>query len=140
MPDYEFLQVNIYSDIDCEVFTASGRQIFNEGWKSLENYSQDKDEDTNDDDNETSAPLPETSEGENGSCNDIHLLAKNTKAPARFSEATLLKTMNEVYRYVLAHKIKKILKETDGIGTAATQIGIINELIDSCMLIKKGKN
>ena len=48
--------------------------------------------------------------------------------------------MNEVYRYVLNAEIKKILKETDGIGTAATQAGIIQELIDGGMLIKKGKN
>ena len=47
---------------------------------------------------------------------------------------------NEVYRYVIDNEIKKILKETDGIGTAATQAGIIKELIDSGMLIKKGKN
>lgn len=31
-------------------------------------------------------------------------------------------------------------KETDGIGTAATQAGIIQELIDGGMLIKKGKH
>ena len=48
--------------------------------------------------------------------------------------------MNEVYRYVLDPEIKKILEETDGIGTAATLAGIIKELIDSSMLIKKGKN
>ena len=140
MPDFEFLQVNISVDIDGELFTASGRQVLNEGWKSVANDSQDKDEDANDDDNENSAPLPETSEGENGSCNDINLLEKKTKAPARFTEATLLKAMNEVHRYVLDTEIKKILKETDGIGTAATQATILKELIDSGMLIKKGKN
>ena len=48
--------------------------------------------------------------------------------------------MNEVYRYVQDSEIKKILKETDGIGTAATQATILKELIDSGMLIKKGKN
>ena len=73
-------------------------------------------------------------------CDDINMLEKKTKAPARFSEASLLKAMNEVYRYVLDSEIKKILKDTDGIGTAATQAGIIKELIDSGMLIKKGKN
>ena len=125
IPDYEFLQVNIDADIDGELFTASGRQVLNEGWKSFENDSQDKDEDPNDDDKGNSAPLPEISRGENTSCNDINLLEKKTKAPTRFTEATLLKAMNEVYRYVLAPEIKKILKETDGIGTAATQAGII---------------
>ena len=140
MPDYEVLQVNINADIDGELFSASGRQILNEGWKSVEKDSQDKDEEKENDEENNSAPLPQTSEGENGSCNAINLLEKKTKAPARFTEATLLKAMNEVYRYVLNAEIKKILKETDGIGTAATQAGIIKELIDSGMLIKKEKN
>ena len=139
MPDYEFLQVNINVDIDGELFSASGRLVLNEGWKAIENDSQNKDDENDNDGDSNSAPLPETSEDENGSCNDIHLLEKKTKAPARFSEATLLKAMNEVYRYVIDPEIKKILKETDGIGTAATQAGIIKELIDSGMLIKKGK-
>ena len=140
MPDFEFLQVNINVDIDGELFIASGRQVLNEGWKSVENDSQDNDDEKENDEENNSAPLPETSQGEKGSCNDIHLLEKKTKAPARFTEASLLKAMNEVHRYVLDTEIKKILKETDGIGTAATQAGIIKELIDSGMLIKKGKN
>ena len=140
MPDFEFLQVNINADINGELFTASGRQVLNEGWKAIENDIQDKDDEKDNDEENNSAPLPETSEGENGSCNNINLLEKKTKAPARFTEATLLKAMNEVYRYVLNAEIKKILKETDGIGTAATQAGIIKEIIDGGMLIKKGKN
>ena len=140
MPDYEFLQVNINAEIEGELFSASGRQVLNEGWKSVEKDLQDKDDEKDNDDENISTPLPRTSEGEKGSCNDINLLEKKTKAPARFTEATLLKAMNEVYRYVKDSEIKKILKETDGIGTAATQATIFKELIDSGMLIKKGKN
>ena len=140
MPDHEFLQVNISTEIDGELFTALGRQILNDGWKSLEKDLHDKDESKEDDSDNSSAPLPEVSENENGSCSYINLLEKKTKAPARFSEATLLKAMNEVYLYVKDAEVKKILKETDGIGTAATQAGIIQELIDSGMLIKEGKN
>ena len=140
LPDYEFLQVNIIADIDGEIFSASGRQVLNDGWKSIENDSLDKDDEKDNDEESNSTPLPQSSEGESGSCSDINMLEKNTKAPARFSEATLLKAMNEVYRYVLDPEIKKILKDTDGIGTAATQAGIIKELIDSDMLTKKGKN
>ena len=44
MPDYEFLQVNINADIDGELFTASWREILNEGWKSIEKDLQDKDD------------------------------------------------------------------------------------------------
>ncbi len=139
LPDYEFLQVNIVADIDGEVFSASGRQILNEGWKAIENDSLEKDDD-NDNDEDSSAPLPPASDGDKGLCQDVHLLEKKTKAPSRFSEASLLKAMNEVYRYVQDNEVKKILKDTDGIGTAATQAGIIKELIDSGMLIKKGKH
>lgn len=140
LPDCEFLQINIIADIDGEIFTASGRQVLNDGWKSFDQDLQDKDDENDNDEEINSAPLPQSSEGESGSCSDINLLEKKTKAPARFSEASLLKAMNEVYRYVLDPEIKKILKETDGIGTAATQAGIIKELIDSGMLTKKGKN
>ena len=140
MPDYEVLQVNINADIEGELFSTSGRIVLNEGWKSVEKDLQDKDDEKENDEDNSSALLPETSEDEKGSCNDINLLDKKTKAPARFTEATLLKAMNEVYRYVLNAEIKKILKDTDGIGTAATQAGIIKELIDGGMLIKKGKN
>ena len=140
LPDCEFLQINIIADIDGEIFTASGRQVLNDGWKSFDQDLQDKDDENDNDEEINSAPLPQSSEGESGSCSDINLLEKKTKAPARFSEASLLKAMNEVYRYVLDNEIKKILKETDGIGTAATQAGIIKELIDSGMLTKKGKN
>ena len=121
------------------MFSASGRQILNNGWKSVEKDLQDKDDEKKEDDDNFSAPMPETSEGENSSCNDITLLENKTKAPARFSEATLLKAMNEVYLYVQDSEIKKILKETDGIGTAATQARIIKEFIDGGMLIKKKK-
>ena len=140
MPDYEFLQVNINADIDGELFTTSGRQILNEGWKSLDNGSQEKEKNEDNSEENSSAPLHETSENENGVCSYINLLEKKTKAPARFTEATLLKAMNEVYLYVKDSEIKKILKETDGIGTAATQAGIIQEIIDDGVLIKKGKN
>ena len=120
MPDYEFFQVNIHADIDGDLFTASGQQVLNEGWKSIEKDLQDKDEEKNTDEDNNSAPLPKTSEGEKGSCSNVNLLEKKTKAPSRFSEATLLKDMNELYRYVKDSEIKKILKETDGIVTAAT--------------------
>ena len=136
MPDFEYLQVNINAEIDGELFAASGRQILNDGWKSLE--AQEKNEDDGEENN--SALLPETSENENGSCSYVNLSEKKTKAPSRFTEATLLKAMNEVYLYVKDPEIKKILKETDGIGTAATQAGIIQEVIDDGVLIKKGKN
>ena len=139
MPDYEYLQVNIGAEIEGEGFAASGRQVQNEGWKAVEKDKVDKDNDEDKDDEEANAPLPSVTEGESGECRDVQLQEKKTKAPARFTEASLLKAMNEVYRFVSNPETRKILKETDGIGTAATQAGILKELIDFGQLYKKGK-
>ena len=137
MPDYEYLQVNIGLEIEGESFAVSGRQVQNEGWKAVEKDTNDKDEGKEED--EDNAPLPSVSERESGECRDVQLQEKKTKAPSRFTEASLLKAMNEVYRFVSNPEIRKVLKETDGIGTAATQAGILKELIDFGQLEKKGK-
>ena len=63
MPDYEFLQVNIYSDIDGELFAASGRLIINEGWKAVDKELQKKYDKKKSDDDDNPV-LPITSEGE----------------------------------------------------------------------------
>ena len=47
--------------------------------------------------------------------------------------------MNEVHKFVTDPKIKKILRETDGIGTAATQAGILKDLITFGQLQKQKK-
>ena len=139
MPDYAYLHVTIGAEIEGEDFAASGRQVQNEGWKAVEKDKADKDNDEDKEDEEDNAPLPSVSEGENGECCDVQLQEKKTKAPARFTEASLLKAMNEIHRFVSNPENKKVLKETDGIGTAATQAGILKELIDFGQLEKKGK-
>ena len=65
---------------------------------------------------------------------------KETKAPKRFTEASLLAAMNGIHKFVSSPEIKKILKETDGIGTAATQAKIIADLETSGLLIKEKKS
>ena len=137
MPDYEYLQVNIAADIDGETFRASGRQVLNEGWKAIE-HSEPNTEEAKDDSDDTDV-LPSLAEGDVGECEDIRLNEKKTKAPPHFTEASLLKSMNEVHKHVSDPEIKKVLKETDGIGTAATQGGIIKELIESGQLQKQKK-
>lgn len=51
-----------------------------------------------------------------------------TKAPARFTEGTLQRAMENIHKYVTDESHKKILREGDGIGTSATRASIISEL------------
>ena len=51
----------------------------------------------------------------------------------------MLAAMNNIHKYVEDPKIKKILKDTLGIGTAATQAKIIDSLINGRSYIAKDK-
>lgn len=136
MLDHEYLQSNVIAEISEESFAASGREIKVNGWKAIEHEEENQEENEEDDD---TRKLPPMTEGDIGVCRELQLQEKKTKAPPRFTEASLLKAMNEVHRFVADSKIKKVLKETDGIGTAATQAGIIQELIDFGQLSKQKK-
>lgn len=64
---------------------------------------------------------------------------KQTQPPKHFTDATLLAAMTGIARYVKDAELKKILKETDGIGTEATRAGIIELLFNRQYLARKGK-
>ena len=139
MPDHEYMQTSITAEVDGETFVASGRRVLAEGWKAVERNDEPEKDDDKEGKEEEQAALPVVSEGEQGECRDTKLQEKQTKAPARFTEASLLKAMNEVHKFVADPKVKKILRETDGIGTAATQAGILKDLITFGQLQKQKK-
>ena len=139
MPDHEYMQTSITAEVEGEMFVASGRRVLAEGWKAVERNDEPEKDDDKEGKEEEQAALPVVSEGEQGECRDTKLQEKQTKAPARFTEASLLRAMNEVHKFVADPKVKKILRETDGIGTAATQAGILKDLITFGQLQKQKK-
>jgi DNA topoisomerase-3 len=70
---------------------------------------------------------------------DIRLEEKLTKPPQRFSEGMLIEAMKQVGRYVTDPELKKILKETAGIGTEATRANILEMLFKREYLVRQGK-
>ena len=144
LPEHEYKQTTIELLVEGEKFTAKGRQILVPGWKIAEgnedlSANDDKKGGADEDDEKEAAALPVVHEGYVGTCEEVILAQKMTTPPARFTEASLLAAMNNVHRYVSDPEIKKILKDTDGIGTAATQANIIKELFESGQLAKVGK-
>lgn len=83
--------------------------------------------------------LPVLNKGDNLQCLEGVLLEKETQPPARFTEATLLSAMTNVARFVKDKAIKKVLRETDGLGTEATRAAIIELLFKRQFLVRKGK-
>lgn len=116
-------------DIAGGEFIAKGKSTRDLGWLAL----------TKSDSIKTETVLPNLSLGESLHCIDSQLLEKQTSPPKHFTDATLLGAMTGIARYVKDSKIKKILKDTDGLGTEATRASIIDLLFRRQFMHKTGK-
>ncbi|AAZ28203.1 DNA topoisomerase III [Colwellia psychrerythraea] len=83
--------------------------------------------------------LPPLTKGQLLHCQQGELIEKHTSPPQSFTDATLLGAMTGISRYVNDAAIKKVLKETDGLGTDATRAGIIDLLFKRGFLQRQGK-
>lgn len=132
-PVHEYEQTKLTITAVDELFVAHGKVITKMGWKAL--YQAEKKERDDDDRGE----LPSVKKGDPVHFQKGNVDEKMTKPPARFTAATLLAAMKEIYKYVKDESLKKKLKEVQGIGTEATRATIINELITRKFLIEEGK-
>ncbi|MBF0715846.1 DNA topoisomerase 3 [Gemelliphila palaticanis] len=62
-------------------------------------------------------------------------IKKQTSAPNYFTEGTLIYAMENPFEYVDSAEERKILKETNGIGTVATRADILEKLFSNDYLI-----
>lgn len=60
--------------------------------------------------------------------NELEMVEGATQPPSRLTEGALLKIMTNPSKFVTDKEEKKILEETDGLGTEATRASIIEEL------------
>lgn len=134
-PAFQYQEKQIDTEVSGGLFISRQKEVVDKGWKALlpERKSPS-------DDSEFSAlRLPEVSKGEAVTCIEARLDEKKTTPPRHFTDATLLSAMTGIARYVTDRAIKKVLRETDGLGTEATRAGIIELLFRRDYLTKKGK-
>jgi DNA topoisomerase-3 len=131
-PAFEFNETRIEIEVAGECFRASGRQTVAEGWHLCVASPQDGKADGESDTEaaEDDQLLPLLQDADQLTCGDVSVSEKQTRPPKRFTEATLVEAMTGIARYVEDSKIKQLLKETDGIGTPATQADIIETLFE----------
>ncbi|MGI2170489.1 DNA topoisomerase III [Shewanella sp. MF05960] len=142
-PAYVYAETAVEVTIAGGLFTTKARQDKTLGWKQLfkrttANQSSNH-SNNNDDDDDNVQSLPPLVKGQILQCERGELLEKMTQAPKHFTDATLLGAMTGISRYVTDSNIKKILKETDGLGTEATRAGIIELLFKRGYLVRQGK-
>ncbi len=133
-PDYEFFQTEIITEIGDYQFRSSGHTVKAPGWKNVVNEVKESKDDASDD-----QVLPRTNSGENAENLKSGYKEQMTKAPSKFTEGSLIKAMENIYKYIEDPEMKKLLKDGDGIGTSATRASIIADLKKRKFLESKGK-
>lgn len=136
-PAQEFLSTKVELSARGEMFTASGKVILQQGWKSLYQNDAKKDDVENEEEQQS---LPDMQQGDSVEFAGGKIVEGVTKPPTRFTPATLLKAMKEIHKYVHDKELAASLKECSGIGTEATRAGMIDELEKRGFIKKAGKN
>ena len=129
-PIHEYADTRVEIVIEGGLFVATAKTILKEGWQILFRRDNTK---------EIENTLPPMSVGQTLHCERGELLEKNTTPPPYFTDATLLAAITGISRFVSSAAIKKILKETDGLGTEATRAGIIELLFRRGFMMRQGK-
>ncbi|MCA0976353.1 DNA topoisomerase III [Halomonas denitrificans] len=126
-PALETQEVKAECQLLDERFAASGQTLLVPGWKPL---FTTRDE---------APPLPALHQGETCQAINAEVEQRETRAPEPFTDASLIKAMMNIARYVEDAEVKRTLRDTDGLGTEATRAGIIETLIERGYLVRKAK-
>lgn len=113
---------NMILDVGGLPFTCSGNVTLEPGWKIV--YGKEDDEEKE----ESQQTIPLIKQGQTVDIGKLSAAEEKTKAPAAFTEGSLIKAMENIYTVVEDPRFKKLLKDGDGIGTSATRAAIITEL------------
>ena len=134
---WQFQDTKAEFEISGGLFVAKERITLAKGWKLL--FEKAQKEANTDSPKPNDQAFKSMKTGESYFCEYGELLSKMTQAPKYFTDATLLAAMTGIARFVTNPDIKKILKDTDGLGTEATRAGIIELLFKRQFLERQGK-
>ena len=135
-PAFEYDKTVIEVTVCDELFRTTGKVPRVKGWRAVLRQSKPDSQNRQDDENQT---LPSVTVDEIAKVLNTTLETKQTKPPARFTEGTLIAAMKLVGRSITDAKLKKILRETSGIGTEATRASIIETLFQRNFIQKQKK-
>lgn len=141
LPDYQYLATEVAAEIDGRRFVARGVQPTAMGWREVfakvQNTEKRDADDANED--EDGAALPQVRDGDRFRVASARTLERVTKAPPAYTEARLIEDMKTVAKFVSDPKQKARLRETSGLGTAATRAEIVETLKHHEYLLRKGR-
>jgi DNA topoisomerase III len=127
-PDAEFENTRLETTVAAHIFRTRGRVLIVPGWRAVYGEGLESRAD-GDEDEGTDQQLPKLARGEDVRTLDVESLARETKPPRRYSDASLLAAMETAGKLVDDEELREAMKDS-GIGTPATRAAIIERLID----------
>jgi DNA topoisomerase III len=116
-PDYKYKTTRVITGVGEHRFLSQGKMVIDTGWREVWG-SVEKD-----------TEIPALAAKDPVKVEKVETEAKKTLPPPRYTDATILAAMANAARFVTDGELKKILKETAGLGTPATRAAIIQTLI-----------
>ena len=135
MPDYRYRQTTVTMDAGGYEFRATGRQPLEAGWRAAFPHWRPEEEK-----GEAAQALPALRDGQAARLRDPRIEDKETRAPPRYKEGTLIEAMQNAWRFVDDDALRERLREAKGIGTPATRAEIISGLKRQGFLAAQGQN
>jgi DNA topoisomerase-3 len=122
MPECHKDQTEILSEFNSEIFRSFGSIIKKAGWREVYGKDDLEDEDPN------TPTLPNVTENDPITHQNLEKLEKKTKAPPLHTEASILAAMETAGRSIEDEELRQAMKNC-GLGTPATRAQILERLI-----------
>ena len=135
-PNFDYTSSIIVSQCEKNLFISRGKIIKNLGWKSVEKEIPEEEKTTDESDDQK---LPNLSLGDKVKFDKLNLKEDKTKAPPRYTDASILSAMQNPSSKAENSEEKELLKIC-GLGTPATRAAIIKNLETKGYIIREKKN
>ncbi|MEP6608476.1 MAG: DNA topoisomerase III [Burkholderiaceae bacterium] len=128
-PAAEYLVTTRITEVEGHSFKTEGKVLVEPGWLAI--YGREAVEEQ--------GSLPRIEQGERVHTREVQPLALATRAPARYTEATLLSAMEGAGKLIEDDDLRAAMAGK-GLGTPATRSTIIEGLIDQRYMVRDGKD
>jgi len=126
-PPARYARTTVVTEVEGESFRTRGKITLEAGWRGVYGLEPDAEKQSEDEDSD-GGELPTLQEGQTVRCLGAEREDKMTKAPPRYTEATLLSSMETAGKLIDDEELREAMKES-GLGTPATRAEIIETLI-----------
>jgi DNA topoisomerase-3 len=137
-PEAEIERTTVVTEAEGERFITRGAVVVKAGWRDVDPPARDLKKGV-DDEEESEDELPPLKAGDAAEVTNAEALAKQTKAPPRYSESSLLGAMETAGRKVEDEELRLAMKES-GLGTPATRAAVIETLLKRGYVVREKKS